>query len=128
MDACLTQPNDDAVDRSCAAGSRQPDSANPFVALVDAALAKTCMARAEALACLHWATEAERVALRAGTALLLDAVARRLAEPTADVGAADTDQRFRLSELLDESAHDPFLAIYERNQRQANGQGPFGPW
>jgi hypothetical protein len=94
------------------------------LALVDTALAQICMARAEALGRLDWATEAERVALRAGTALLLDAVARRLGEPTA--GAADAEQRFRLGELLDGSAHDPFLAIYERSQRLAEGQGPFG--
>ena len=126
MDACLTQPADDDMDRACA-GSRQSESPNPFLALVDTALARICVARAEALGRLDWATESERVALRAGTALLLDAVARRLGEPAGGPVVAGSGQRFRLGDLLDEAAHDPFLAIYERSQQQAEGQEPFSP-
>jgi hypothetical protein len=62
MDRCLNAPL---------------ESTNPFHSVTDSELADLCAARARALQSLNWATEDERVALRAGTALLLDAVSLR---------------------------------------------------
>lgn len=125
MDRCPARFDGDVGEPAAEACARQPDPPNPFLGFFDAALAQVCRARAEALESLGWATEAERVALRAGTALLLDAVARRLGEnvqpPEAPVAAAC----FRLKDLLHEADHEPFVAAYERGREQADGTVPF---
>jgi len=126
MDRCLAQPDCDLGEQGGDGGSRRLDLPNPFFAFDDASLARICLARADALESLSWATEAERVALRVGTALLLDAVARRLGG-TASVPAREpVAVRFRLDDMIPGSAHGPFLAAYQRGQEEAKGKGPFG--
>lgn len=127
MDRCPPYPDDDVAEHEGETCSRQSEPANPFLALADVSLAQLCAARADALESLCWATEAERSALRAGTVLLLDAVARRLVEKIdAPEAAAGVSVRFRLGDLIHESEHGPFLATYERRTRQRRKHGLFG--
>ena len=133
MNSCLA-PSSHAdaaqhADPDCGAGDATAPAIapNPFLMLADGALARACTARAAALESLGWATEAERVALRTGTALLLEAVSRRLSDhPPVDGAATTADPHFRLEHLICESLHAPFLAAYQRRHQQDPDHEPFG--
>ena len=90
------------------------ESSNPFLEVMDSELASLCAARARALQSLSWATEAERAALRAGTALLLEAVSLRLGAHGSTTAPIEEGSLAHLNNLIHEPEHGPLLAARSR--------------